>query len=114
MIINLLVVLIALFHIYFFILESYLYAAGKGKQVFHLSDEQIKHTQILAFNQGYYNLCLGLQLLLALYLNNIQMLIISLFFVIVVGIIGALSFSKKIFWIQAFPAILTLIFYYCI
>ena len=114
MIIQILVVLISFIHIYFFILESYLYSGNKGKKVFNLNEKEIKYTKGLAFNQGYYNLCLGLGLLSALYLSNKQMIIYLLLFIVVVGTIGALSFSKRIFWFQAFPAIITLIIYCCI
>lgn len=104
-----LISLIGIIHIYFFLLESYLYTGSKGKKIFNLTDEKIKYTKVLAYNQGYYNLCLGLGLLLSLYLKNNQMIIYLLLFIVIVGIVGALSFSKKIFWIQALPAIIALI-----
>lgn len=82
MLISLLVVIIALLHLYFFLLESYLYSSKKGQQVFNLSADQITHTKVLAFNQGYYNLCLALSLCAALVLQNRSMLINLLLFVI--------------------------------
>lgn len=109
MIINILIALIGIMHLYFFILESYLYSGNKGRKIFNLTDEKIKYTKVLAFNQGYYNLCLGIGLLFGIYLTNLPMLIYLLLFVVIVGIVGALSFSKKIFWLQAFPAIIALI-----
>ncbi len=110
-ILQLLILLIVFFHIYFFILESFLYTGNKGKKIFNLSEEMVHCTKGLAFNQGFYNLCLGLGLLFGLYLNNQPLIISLLFFVVVVGIVGAFSFSKRIFWIQAFPAIVALLGY---
>ncbi len=108
MLIIILSLIIAAAHIYFFVLESLLYTKAKGRKVFGVSIEQAENTKIWALNQGYYNLLLALGIILAIILANISMLIYLLLFVVMVGIVGALTVKPKIFWLQSFPALITL------
>lgn len=87
-----------------------------GKKTFKgsLKDELFKPTKGLAANQGLYNGFLAAGLIWSLFISDEswskKMGLFFLSCVIVAGIYGALSASKKIFFIQALPAILALLF----
>ncbi len=72
----------------------------------------VKPTKKLAANQGLYNGFLAAGLIWSFFIENPEwQKNIQLFFlgcVIMAGIYGALSASKKIFFVQALPAILAL------
>ena len=52
-------ILAAVFHVAFFVVESILWATPTIKKRFGTSDEEAAATQLLAFNQGFYNLFLA-------------------------------------------------------
>ena len=72
-----------------------------------------KPTKALAANQGLYNGFLAAGLVWSFLIDNAEWAInIRLFFlgcVIVAGLYGAMTASKKIFFVQALPAILAFI-----
>lgn len=109
------VVLVALEHIYILWLEMFGWET-KGKKVFgkSLKEEYFAPTKMLAANQGLYNGFLAAGLIWSLLISDpIWSLRIAGFFlgcVAVAGIFGGLTASKKIFVVQALPAILGLIF----
>lgn len=110
---RILIAIVALEHIYFLWLEMFAWET-KGKEVFKmLPAELFEPTKILAANQGLYNGFLAAGLIWALFItNDLWSFYISVFFlscVSIAGIYGALSASKKIFYVQALPAIVTLI-----
>lgn len=86
-----------------------------GKKTFRgsLPEEMFKPTKKLAANQGLYNGFLAAGLFWSFFIENAEwQKNVQIFFlgcVIVAGIYGALSASKKIFFVQALPAILALI-----
>ena len=85
-----------------------------GKKTFKgsLPNELFKPTKKLASNQGLYNGFLSTGLIWSFFLENPEwQKNIQFFFlgcVIVAGIYGALTASRKIFFVQALPAILAL------
>ena len=87
-----------------------------GKKAFKgsLKDELFKPTKALAANQGLYNGFLSAGLFWTFFINDSiwsnQIAIFFLSCVIVAGIYGAITASKKIFCIQALPAIIALTF----
>lgn len=109
----LLVGFVALEHLYILWLEMFAWETA-GKKAFKgaLSDELFKPTKTLAANQGLYNGFLSAGLIWTFFIQNEEWRFnISAFFltcVIVAGIYGALTASKKIFFIQALPAIIAL------
>jgi len=113
LIIKALIIFIALLHFYFLILEVFLWTTPKGLKVFKQSLEQAKSSSVLAANQGLYNgfLCAGL--VWGLVHPNIifsqQVLLFFLTCIIIAGIYGGYSVNKRIFFIQACPAIITFI-----
>lgn len=111
---TILVSLVALEHLYILYMEMFAWET-LGKKTFKgsLPDELFKPTKKLAANQGLYNGFLSAGLIWSFFIENPEWKInIQIFFlgcVIAAGVYGALSASKKIFFVQALPAILALI-----
>ncbi|UII77876.1 DUF1304 domain-containing protein [Flagellimonas sp. HMM57] len=113
------IVLVAVLHFYFLWLEMFAWTT-KGKKVFrNFPKDLFEPTKAMAANQGLYNGFLAAGLLWSLFIQNPDWQIyVALFFlgcVVVAGVYGAYSVSKKIFIVQAVPAIfgiLSLLFHY--
>ncbi len=109
-----LIALVALEHLYILYMEMFAWET-LGKKTFKgaLPDEMFKPTKGLAANQGLYNGFLAAGLIWSFFINDeVWSKNIALFFlgcIIVAGIYGAFSASRKIFFVQALPAILALI-----
>ena len=112
---KILIAIVALEHLYILYMEMFAWET-LGKKTFKgsLPDELFKPTKGLAANQGLYNGFLSARLILSLFICDvIWSKNIAIFFlgcVIVAGIYGALSASRKIFFVQALPAIIALVF----
>lgn len=112
---KILIGLVAVEHVYILWLEMFAWET-KGKETFKgsLAPELFKPTKGLAANQGLYNGFLAAGLIWSFFISDlVWSKNVSVFFlscVIVAGIYGALSASKKIFFIQALPAIIALVF----
>lgn len=112
---TILVALVALEHLYILYMEMFAWET-LGKKTFKgsLPNELFKPTKKLAANQGLYNGFLAAGLIWSFFIENPEwQKNIQLFFlgcVIIAGIYGALSASRKIFFVQALPAILALAF----
>jgi putative membrane protein len=110
---KILVGLVALEHIYILYLEMFAWET-KGKKVFRgsLRPELFAPTRVLAANQGLYNGFLAAGLIWTFFITDkawsTNVAVFFLGCVIVAGIYGAISASKKIFFIQALPAIVAL------
>mgnify|MGYP006141293241 FL=1 len=107
------VIIIALFHLYFLWLEMFAWTT-KAKKVFRTIPEDLfEKTKVLAANQGLYNGFLSAGLVWSLFISDeIWSENVALFFlscVAIAGIYGAYSASKKIFFVQALPAIIAII-----
>lgn len=110
---KILIAVVALEHLYILWMEMFAWET-KGKEVFKsaLPPEMFKPTKGLAANQGLYNGFLAAGLLWSFCIEDSKWQSnIALFFlgcVAVAGIYGSLS-AKKIFFVQALPAILVII-----
>lgn len=111
MLANILVAAVAVLHLYFMILEMFLWDKPAGRKAFGLTPEFAKETKALAANQGLYNgfLVAGLVWGLLLGAQGTQITIFFLACVIVAGIYGSLTVGKKILYIQAMPAAIALV-----
>jgi putative membrane protein len=112
-VIKILIGIIAFEHLYFMYFEMFAWETI-GKKTFNsLPEHLFKPTKGLAANQGLYNGFLAAGLIWSFFITDITWSKnISLFFLIcvaVAGIYGALSASKKIFFVQALPAIIAII-----
>jgi len=104
------VALVAFEHVYFMILEMFLWTKPKGLKAFGLSKEKAEDSKVLAANQGLYNGFLAAGLIWGLVAEKNQVIIFFLICVIIAGIYGAYSTKKiKLFYFQSLPAILALL-----
>lgn len=114
-ILKILIALVALEHLYILYMEMFAWET-LGKKTFKgaLKDKLFIPTKNLAANLGLYNGFLSAGLIWSLIISDeIWSKYVAIFFlgcVIVAGIYGAFTASKKIFFVQALPAILALIF----
>jgi putative membrane protein len=111
---ELLTALIALGHLYFLWIEMFAWETVGKKTFRNFPKDLFKPTKSLAANQGLYNGFLAAGLIWSFLISDPNWATnIRLFFlgcVIVAGIFGALTVSRKIFTIQALPAILAVVF----
>jgi len=110
---NILVALVALLHVYFLVLEMFLWTKPLGLKTFRQSLEKATDSAVLAGNQGLYNgfLAAGLFWGLAHPAPSFAFQIKAFFLicVIVAGLYGAATVSRRILLVQAAPAALALI-----
>jgi putative membrane protein len=112
-IVEILIGLVALEHLYILWMEMFAWET-RGKKVFRsLHADLFKPTKALAANQGLYNGFLAAGLIWTFFIEDrIWQTNISIFFlscIAVAGIYGALTADKKIFFVQALPAIISLV-----
>lgn len=105
------VVFVALEHLYFLILEMFLWTSNKGIKTFGLeSKEFAEKTKVLAANQGLYNGFLAAGLIYSLIKDDIYISIFFLTCIIIAGVYGAYSTKNiKLFYVQSVPAIIVLL-----
>jgi len=104
-----LVVLVALLHTYFLVLEMFLFTTPRGRAVFGTTAEDAATMKTLAANQGLYNGFLAAGLIWGLVADVEQMLVAFLVFVILAGLYGGATVSRRILVVQAVPAALALL-----
>lgn len=111
MVATVLVSLVALIHVYIVYLEMVLWDTPRGHRAFGLTPDFAKASKVLAANQGLYNGFLAAGLIWGLYLGQAGFQVKTFFLVCVViaGLYGAATASRKILYIQAIPAALALI-----
>ena len=111
MIANVLVGLVALLHLYFLVLEMFLWTAPTGRRVFRTTPEFAHASKTLAANQGLYNgfLAAGLVWGLAEGAAGFPIKLFFLSCVIAAGLYGAWTVSRRILYVQALPAIAALV-----
>ena len=111
---NILIALVALEHLYILYMEMFAWET-LGRKTFKgaMQDNMFTPTKTMAANQGLYNGFLAAGLIWSLLISDpVWSRNIALFFlgcVVVAGIYGAFSASKKIFYTQALPAIIALL-----
>jgi putative membrane protein len=103
-----LVVLVALLHLYFLVLEMFLWTKPLGLKVFRQTPEKAEASRVLAANQGLYNGFLAAGLLYGLATGSREFVLFFLACVVVAGAYGAWSVNKRIFFVQALPALLAI------
>lgn len=111
--INILIGIIAFLHLYFMYFEMFAWTT-KGPKIFRSFPKDLfPPTKAMAANQGLYNGFLAAGLIWTYFISNMEWRShIALFFlacVAIAGIYGALTVSKKIFTIQALPAIIAIV-----
>lgn len=103
--------IVILLHVYFAVLEMALWKT-KGPRVFGMTQDFADRSAALASNQGLYNLFLVAALLIGYFSDIIDVgasfMVYGLACVIVAGVWGGITVGRKIFFVQAVPAILAL------
>jgi putative membrane protein len=103
------VVLVALLHVYILILEMFLWQTARGLRAFGTTVETARSSATLAANQGLYNGFLAAGLLFSLIWADRPALTFFLLCIVVAGIYGGLTVSRRIIVVQAAPAALALV-----
>jgi putative membrane protein len=104
--------LVALLHVYFMVLEMFLWASPFGQKTFGRTREEQEATRVLAANQGLYNGFLAAGLAWSLVAGGAVALPLRLFLlgcVVVAGVYGGATASRKILFVQALPGAAALI-----
>lgn len=114
MILKVLIGLVAFFHLYILWFEMFAWES-RGPKVFrNFPKDLFPKTKAMAANQGLYNGFLAAGLIWSLLIQDeIWSKNVAMFFlgcVLVAGIYGALTADKKIFFVQAVPALISLAF----
>jgi len=107
---NVAVALVALLHVYFLVLEMFLWDQPRGLRTFGLTHAFALASKSLAAHQGLYNgfLAAGLVWGLALGANGDSIKVFFLACITLAGIFGAVTANPKILWVQAVPGVIAL------
>lgn len=105
---NVLIGLVASLHLYFLVLEMFLWTKPLGLKTFRNTPEKAETTRVLAANQGLYNGFLAAGLFYAIATNSREFALFFLTCVVVAALYGAYSVNKRIFLVQGVPAIAAL------
>ena len=111
MIAKVLVALVAAEHIYFLVLEMFLWTTPGTRATFRMSADQAEHTRVLAANQGLYNGFLAAGLIWALLAPAAYAPQLALYFLacmVIAGLYGGATVGKRIWLVQALPAAIAL------
>ena len=105
-----LVALVALLHLWFLVLEMFLWDKPLGLKTFRQTPEAAATSKVLAANQGLYNGFLAAGLLWGLWLRGagFDIKVFFLACVIVAGLFGGATVNRKILFVQAIPGIIAL------
>ncbi len=108
LVVNIIIGIVAILHTYFLILEMFLWEKPAGRKSFRTTAEFAAQSKTLAANQGLYNGFLAAGLVWGISAGD-PVKIFFLSCVIIAGIFGAFTVSKRIFYIQALPALIGLV-----
>ncbi|NKJ20926.1 DUF1304 domain-containing protein [Dyella sp. SG609] len=105
------IALVALLHVWFLVLEMFLWDKPAGRRAFGTTAEFAAQSKVLAANQGLYNGFLSAGLLWSLWLGTDGLAVARFFLgcVLVAGLYGGFTASRRILLFQAVPAALGLI-----
>ena len=107
---NVVIALVALIHVYILVLEMFLWDKPAGLRAFGQTQQAATATKVLAANQGLYNGFLAAGLIWGLSMGSAgtSVKVFFLVCVLIAGLYGAATASKKILYVQALPAVLGL------
>lgn len=109
---NVVVLLVALLHVYILVLEMFMWDTPRGRKAFGMTPEFAAQTKVLAANQGLYNGFLAAGLFWGLWLggsggsggSGAAVQVFFLLCVAVAGLYGAATASRRILFVQTVPA----------
>jgi len=104
-------ILVIILHLYFLLLEMFMWDKPYGRKIFGLSRQFAVESKALAANQGLYNGFLAAGLIWGMLAGPMAVSILSFFLIciIIAGIFGGLTVSSNIIWVQALPAAAALV-----
>ena len=105
---NVVISIVALLHLYFLVLEMFLWDKPQGMKAFGTTAAFAAESKVLAANQGLYNGFLAAGLLWGLVTAQWNVVVFFLLCVVVAALYGAWSVSRRIFYVQGLPAIAAL------
>jgi len=100
-----LIVIVAGLHLFFLVLEMFLWTRPIGLKIFRNTPERAETMRVLAANQGLYNGFLAAGLLWAAATAQRDVALFFLICVVVAGVYGAATVSRRILYVQALPAL---------
>ena len=106
------VLIVAFLHVYFMIMEMFLWTKPAGMKVFGLTPETAASSKVLAMNQGLYNGFLAAGLLWGAHGGGRAVALFFLGFVIIAGVFGGITANRKILLVQALPGLIAFIMVY--
>jgi putative membrane protein len=107
-----LIAAVAALHIYFLVLEMFLWTTPRTRRTFGMSEQAALDTKVLAANQGLYNGFLAAGLIWSLVAPPSLATPLALFFlacVLIAGLYGGLTANRRILFVQALPALCALV-----
>ncbi|MEJ2858843.1 MULTISPECIES: DUF1304 domain-containing protein [unclassified Saccharothrix] len=110
---NVFTALVAAIHVYILVLEMFLWTSPRGRAAFGTTEEFAAGTKVMAANQGLYNGFLAAGLVFGLVRGGdvgYAFVVFFLLCVIVAGLYGAATASRRILFVQAVPAAVALLF----
>ena len=109
---NVVVVIVALLHVGFLVLEMFLWTKPFGLKTFKMTQEVANASAVLAANQGLYNGFLAAGLLWGLVSGMMSVKLFFLACVLIAGIYGGLTAKRSILYMQALPGLIGLLLVY--
>ena len=106
---HVLTALVAVLHLYFLVLEMFLWTGPVGQNTFRRTAAQQQETKVLAANQGLYNGFLAAGLIWGLVAGRRDVKVFFLACVIAAGVYGGLTAKTTILYTQGAPALLALL-----
>jgi putative membrane protein len=106
---SVLIVLVAIAHLGFLVLEMFFWDHPVGRKIFSMTPEVSASSAVLARNQGLYNGFLAAGLLWGLVAGRRDVKIFFLGCVVVAGVFGGLTAKTTILFTQALPGLLALV-----
>ena len=105
------VLIVAVLHLIFLVLEMFLWTKPTGRRIFGLSEQLAHDSAGLAANQGLYNGFLAAGLIWSLFTHDCAFAIKVFFLgcVIVAGVFGAFTAKRSILFVQALPGAIALV-----
>jgi putative membrane protein len=103
--------LVAALHVYFLVLEMFLWTTPTGQRVFGRTAAEQESSKVLAANQGLYNGFLAAGLVWSLMAGAPIASPVRVFFlacVVVAGVYGGLTATRRILLVQALPSAIAL------
>ncbi len=104
---DVLTAIVAAVHLYILVLEMFLWNTPRGRAAFGTTEQFAAESKVLAANQGLYNGFLAAGLVVAVVASGPVGFAFAVFFlacVIVAGLYGAATVSRRILFVQAVPA----------